>query len=40
MIRVKFLTRCFKNDKLLVIDGEAVAILPNLAAEKVNVVDS
>lgn len=36
---VKFLTRCFKNDKLLVIDGEAVAILPNLAAEKVNVVD-
>ncbi|KAL3586067.1 hypothetical protein D5086_012934 [Populus alba] len=30
---------CFKNDKLLVIDGEAVAILPNLAAEKVNVAD-
>ncbi|KAJ6330911.1 hypothetical protein OIU76_009494 [Salix suchowensis] len=36
---VKFSTKCFKNDKLLVIDGEAVAILPTLAAEKVNVVD-
>ncbi|CAK7342902.1 unnamed protein product [Dovyalis caffra] len=35
---VKFLTKCFKNDKLLVIDGEAVAILPTLAVEKVNFV--
>ncbi|EEF36020.1 oxidoreductase, putative [Ricinus communis] len=32
---VKFSTKCFKNGELLVLDGEAMAILPNLAVEKV-----
>ncbi|KAK7375598.1 hypothetical protein VNO78_35505 [Psophocarpus tetragonolobus] len=30
----KFKTRCFKNGELLVIDGEAVALLPTLAVEQ------
>lgn len=29
--RVKFSTKCFKSGELLVIDGEAIAILPQLA---------
>ncbi|OMO71210.1 hypothetical protein CCACVL1_18364 [Corchorus capsularis] len=32
----KFSTKCFKNGELLVIDGEAMTILPTLAVEKVN----
>ncbi|KAJ4837993.1 hypothetical protein Tsubulata_041383 [Turnera subulata] len=36
---VKFATKCFKNDKLLVIDGEAMAILPTSAVEKVDSAD-
>ncbi|KAK9280608.1 hypothetical protein L1049_014303 [Liquidambar formosana] len=31
----KFSTKCFKNGELLVIDGEAMAILPTLAVEQV-----
>ncbi|XP_074276715.1 3-hydroxyacyl-[acyl-carrier-protein] dehydratase, mitochondrial-like isoform X1 [Silene latifolia] len=30
---VKFSTRCFKQDSLLVLDGEAMAILPTLQLE-------
>ncbi|KAK7300312.1 hypothetical protein RJT34_11155 [Clitoria ternatea] len=30
----KFKTRCFKNGELLVIDGEAVALLPTLTVEQ------
>ncbi|XP_027333453.1 uncharacterized protein LOC113848236 [Abrus precatorius] len=30
----KFKTRCFKNDELLVIEGEAVALLPTLNVEQ------
>ncbi|RDY12179.1 (R)-specific enoyl-CoA hydratase, partial [Mucuna pruriens] len=29
-----FKTRCFKNGKLLVLDGEAMALLPTLAVEQ------
>ncbi|OMO62774.1 Inositol monophosphatase [Corchorus olitorius] len=36
----KFSTKCFKNGELLVIDGEAMTILPTLAVEKVNSQDS
>ncbi|KAK8487877.1 hypothetical protein V6N13_046002 [Hibiscus sabdariffa] len=32
----KLSTKCFKNGGLLVIDGEAMAILPTLAMEQVN----
>ncbi|XP_021279373.1 uncharacterized protein LOC110413008 isoform X1 [Herrania umbratica] len=31
----KFSTKCFKNGQLLVLDGEAMAILPTLAVEQV-----
>ncbi|KAG4964549.1 hypothetical protein JHK85_039524 [Glycine max] len=31
----KFKTRCFKNGDLLVIDGEAVALLPTLTVEQI-----
>lgn len=30
---VKFLTKCFKSGELLVIDGEAIAILPSLTLD-------
>ncbi|GAB4827979.1 hypothetical protein Ancab_034866 [Ancistrocladus abbreviatus] len=30
---VKFLTKCFKNGDLLVLDGEALAVLPTLSIE-------
>uniref|UniRef100_A0A2K1XCM0 Thioesterase domain-containing protein n=1 Tax=Populus trichocarpa TaxID=3694 RepID=A0A2K1XCM0_POPTR len=36
---VKFLTKCFKNDNLLVIDREAMMILPTLAMENVDFVE-
>ncbi|KAL5581191.1 hypothetical protein UlMin_013633 [Ulmus minor] len=32
----KLKTRCFKNGELLVIDGEAMAILPSLVVEQVD----
>ncbi|KAK4606179.1 hypothetical protein RGQ29_000446 [Quercus rubra] len=33
---VKFKTSCFRNDEILVLDGEAMAILPTLAVEQVH----
>jgi len=32
---VKLKTKCFRNDEILVLDGEAMAILPSLAVEQV-----
>ncbi|KAB1202589.1 (R)-specific enoyl-CoA hydratase [Morella rubra] len=36
---VKFKTKCFKNDEILVLDGEAMAILPSLAVEQEHSLD-
>ncbi|KAF5447122.1 hypothetical protein F2P56_032694 [Juglans regia] len=36
---VKLKTKCFRNDELLVLDGEAMAILPSLAVERVRSLD-
>ncbi|KAJ9178167.1 hypothetical protein P3X46_010076 [Hevea brasiliensis] len=35
----KFATKCFKKGDLLIIDGEAMAILPTLAVEKIHQMD-
>lgn len=35
LFSAKFKTRCFKNGDLLVIDGEAVALLPTLTVEQI-----
>lgn len=36
---VKFKTRCLRNNEILVLDGEAMAILPTLAVEQVRSMD-